>query len=229
MMPSTASKGKSRAKKAIHGDRSVKVIKVFCQNGGSGVNISIDGTMAAGPSGMKSVMKAMTRKLQMATPAGRVLAFDLETEINDAADLESGSQYLALGSSEKVNKNKISDEFNAMVKRVAEIDLKAINEKYPNFSPARLEELKNIFDEYDEDKNGSLDFNEVYKIIAKDCPKPRPKKSEVAKALNELDEDNSGTLEFEEFIAVYTSVRKNKGPQDNKLVKAMRSRMCVIQ
>ncbi|ETV81172.1 hypothetical protein H257_05759 [Aphanomyces astaci] len=65
------------------------------------------------------------------------------------------------------------------------------------------QELKKIFDDYDEDGSGDIDVEELGKI-ADDLGEPLSKE-ELDYLVKEFDADGSGTIDWEEFIAWWKS------------------------
>ncbi|EQC27772.1 hypothetical protein SDRG_14356 [Saprolegnia diclina VS20] len=61
------------------------------------------------------------------------------------------------------------------------------------------QELRKVFDDYDEDGTGDIDAEELGKI-AEDLGEPLSKE-ELEYLIMEFDADGSGTIDWEEFIA----------------------------
>ncbi len=62
-----------------------------------------------------------------------------------------------------------------------------------------LAEIREIFDHYDENKNGSIESSEFATLL--NALGADMSDSEVATGLRALDDDGNGTIEFEEFVA----------------------------
>ena len=66
-----------------------------------------------------------------------------------------------------------------------------------------IKAIKKIFNQYDLNKNGTIEKNELSKLC-KDLGDPLTK-SELDYALYELDTNNSGKIEWEEFIYYWSN------------------------
>ena len=75
-------------------------------------------------------------------------------------------------------------------------------------------QLKEAFDEFDKDKSGSLDLDEVVKLAAKLGAKAA--KKELEELFKSIDVDHDNKLSFEEFLAWY---RVGKHSRLTKLLK----------
>lgn len=69
-------------------------------------------------------------------------------------------------------------------------------------------ELRNIFEEFDVDKSGAIDANELMK--GAQVYGLNPTKDEIDNAWTSVDFDNNGTLSYEEFRALVILVRKTR-------------------
>merc|ERR1711998_687412 len=69
-------------------------------------------------------------------------------------------------------------------------------------------ELKEMFDRYDADNNGTLDIGEL-KYFAAQMGAPLDKQ-ELKDAMGEMDKDNSGSVSFEELYQWWTHANRSK-------------------
>ena len=73
-----------------------------------------------------------------------------------------------------------------------------------NFTEQEKEEIKQSFNQFDEDKNGHIDAKEVRNVLIaigeKDVPGYR-----VRELIEEVDLNKNGTIEFDEFLYVCSS------------------------
>jgi calmodulin len=79
-------------------------------------------------------------------------------------------------------------------------------------SPEQIAEFKDVFDHFDKNKNGSLNFLEfrgVLQSLGKD-----PKDEEVKRTMEVLDKDKSGKLKFDEFLTYMVQITKDNDSQD---------------
>lgn len=76
-------------------------------------------------------------------------------------------------------------------------------------SPKELAEVKQAFDQFDEDKSGSITLEELKKIMK--SIGETPSDAEVKKIISEVDLDNSGTIEFNEFVMFVEKFKEGKG------------------
>lgn len=60
-------------------------------------------------------------------------------------------------------------------------------------------DYKKVFEQYDSDNNGSIDWDEFRKLLT-ELNKEMSLEDKVA-AFNEVDSNHSGRIDFEEFIA----------------------------
>ena len=76
------------------------------------------------------------------------------------------------------------------------------------FSPEEMQQYREIFDQFDADKSGTIDSKEVRNVLLaigeKDVPGYR-----VREIIDEVDKNRNGTIEFDEFLTV--KGRKGKG------------------
>ena len=78
---------------------------------------------------------------------------------------------------------------------------------------AILDDLKNLFDAFDDDESGELDEDEVGALIAQ-MGTPLSKE-EVAGLFRIMDADASGAVDFREFATVVLHQKKQKGGKVN--------------
>lgn len=77
-----------------------------------------------------------------------------------------------------------------------------------SLSPKEKAELKNHFDSFDKDGNGSITAAEIGEVL-KSIGEPASM-DEIKKILAEVDTDRSGTIDFNEFITFYEKLRSGK-------------------
>eukprot|EP01137_Pigoraptor_chileana_P015365 Opistho-2@71190 len=86
-----------------------------------------------------------------------------------------------------------------------------------DFTTEQLAEFREIFNEFDIDKNGSITSSELGTVLTKLGENvPGFKLREM---IAEIDKDNNGTVEWNEFLAMLANVRKGKEAGFNKVVK----------
>lgn len=69
--------------------------------------------------------------------------------------------------------------------------------------PERVESIRENFDFFDEDNNGSIDLDEFTKLLKVIAPRSTEREARVGFEL--IDVDSSGTIEFDEFIKWWES------------------------
>lgn len=79
-----------------------------------------------------------------------------------------------------------------------------------------LEGMRQVFDQFDEDKSGSIDAEELYKVMK--FLGHEMSESQVMELLSQVDVDNNGTVEFDEFkqmLLLYKEAARFKLTEDN--------------
>lgn len=87
------------------------------------------------------------------------------------------------------------------------------------FTPAELNELKQQFQSFDTNKDGTIDANELGTVLTNCGETVSP--SELPAVVAELDTDKNGTISFGEFISYIHSLRHG-GKGDSAVGRAMR-------
>jgi len=81
---------------------------------------------------------------------------------------------------------------------------------------AHLDDLRELFDFYDEDRSGSIDQGELADLLAQMGQQKSPE--EVERLFRLMDADQSNSVEFEEFAVVICANKKNKKNMDPKAI-----------
>jgi hypothetical protein len=87
------------------------------------------------------------------------------------------------------------------------------------FTPAELQDLKQHFHNFDTNKDGTIDANELGSILTNCGETFDP--AELPALVAELDTDHNGSISFGEFAAYIHSLRHG-GKGDGKVAKAMK-------
>ncbi|EKX45698.1 hypothetical protein GUITHDRAFT_108572 [Guillardia theta CCMP2712] len=73
--------------------------------------------------------------------------------------------------------------------------------------PYEIEDLKKVFQEFDQDGNGSIDMDELELVLRSQGQNPT--REELLEMIREVDEDSNEQIEFEEFIQIIAKNRKD--------------------
>ncbi|OQS06921.1 fimbrin [Thraustotheca clavata] len=79
------------------------------------------------------------------------------------------------------------------------------SEYLQKFSPKEIQELKRAFKQFDLDQNGSIDTNELSRVLL--AVGEVPTDELVADLIASVDTDKSGTIEFQEFLTLLYELR----------------------
>ena len=93
-------------------------------------------------------------------------------------------------------------------------------------SDDQMEEIREVFDLWDEDASGEIDVRELKPLMSALEEKKMITKAELIKMLSDVDTDGSGTIEFGEFVEMITSKVGNKPYGD--VVARLSSRTVVM-
>eukprot|EP00930_Biecheleria_cincta_P046401 TRINITY_DN319_c0_g1_i1.p1 TRINITY_DN319_c0_g1~~TRINITY_DN319_c0_g1_i1.p1 ORF type:complete len:1076 (+),score=224.38 TRINITY_DN319_c0_g1_i1:64-3291(+) len=97
------------------------------------------------------------------------------------------------------------DEFMQFMTAYAEYERKAV---------------KSVFENFDKDKSGSLDTDEIEAVMT--SLGITPFKAQIAAAIEVVDEDETGTIDFKEFVHLLTVYRKTEGFSDIQVLRLYR-------
>lgn len=79
--------------------------------------------------------------------------------------------------------------------------------------PKKLESVaKKAFDDFDKNKNGKLEFNEIYKVLegfSASTSLLTPSAKEVRETFNSLDLNKDGKINFNEFLELFKQYIKS--------------------
>ena len=74
-------------------------------------------------------------------------------------------------------------------------------------NPAKLEQIAKVsFNDFDKNKNGKLEFSEIYKVLegfSSNNSLVKPSKDEVKKTFDHLDLDKDGRISFAEYKKLF--------------------------
>ena len=63
---------------------------------------------------------------------------------------------------------------------------------------AKLKQIREEFDFFDEDKNGQIDFSEFFELLK--VISPKAKESQAHEGFSLIDQNNDGFIDFDEFL-----------------------------
>ena len=91
--------------------------------------------------------------------------------------------------------------------------------KRPELTEEQKQEVKEAFDLFDTDKNGSIDYHELkvaMRALGFDI-----KKAEVIKLMQEYDRNETGQVGFSDFVEIMTQKISERDP-DQEIIKAFK-------
>ncbi|KAG0056815.1 hypothetical protein BGZ83_003433, partial [Gryganskiella cystojenkinii] len=74
-----------------------------------------------------------------------------------------------------------------------------------NFTEAELSEFKDVFSNFDKNKDGVIDFSELHELT-KSLGEPSSSE-ELAFVVKSFDTNNDGALDFQEFLSLMSTLR----------------------
>jgi len=95
---------------------------------------------------------------------------------------------------------------NLVLHSIRIMNTTALPKNAPKLSETELGKLRAEFDSFDEDQSGSLDAQEVQKVIER-ATKKCPSLTEVEYVIQEVDHNNDKVLQFDEFLEMVKHVR----------------------
>lgn len=88
------------------------------------------------------------------------------------------------------------------------------------YSPVEIARLRGVFDTYDTDKSGTIEKQELMKLIGEyfpDATKSKEGQKDIERALKEVDTDASGALNFHEFLLLMRKCDDSRDSRDIEL------------
>ena len=76
----------------------------------------------------------------------------------------------------------------------------SVKGKRPKLTDAQTRLLRQKFDQYDDDRSGSIDYRELSDAVLSIGLDRPPTKTQLRKMMEEIDQDGSGQIEFGEFV-----------------------------
>ncbi|CAE8629155.1 unnamed protein product [Polarella glacialis] len=86
-----------------------------------------------------------------------------------------------------------------------------------SYAQYERDEVRKVFEQYDEDRSGSLTTEELEEVLKSFGVTPF--RATIAYAISIVDEDESGTIDFKEFIHLLTVYRQTEGFTKNEVTK----------
>jgi actinin alpha len=109
--------------------------------------------------------------------------------------------------------NTVQEQFkNLLTKRVEAVEQSVIANKATNLSPEQLKELKDAYNHFDKDRDGSLiklEFKALLAALGEDLPD-----NEVDKIFAASDKDKDGKINFDEFVAFFSKAQSASSGYD---------------
>lgn len=96
-------------------------------------------------------------------------------------------------------------------------EIREVARKFDIVDTTEIERMKEIFDQYDTDKSGTIEFEEFEKALHTMLKVPAHLELPVARVKqfwNETDLDSSGSIGFEEFLVFYAKVFNTDGTEN---------------
>ena len=95
------------------------------------------------------------------------------------------------------------------------------------FTKEQIAEYREHFNEYDEDKSGTVEAKELKSVLSK-CGIEMTD-GQVVDMIKEVDKDGSGNLDFDEFLMLMAKVQSGPGEKEirSEIFRVRRARRCA--